>query len=435
MSTNNSSQSSWAQVAANPQGLKRSKKDQLDNFNALGKRGPFQVTTNYLSYLEKHSLYKNLAHAYPKSSIKHGVRIRFCTKFPATLVAILENIKKVYPKMVSIDPKYLKGTIDVGFKTKDDADEASTNDFIVKLGGIDQHIATTRTRYHADEHTFIAFEGLPMDVEREEIQLALEEGLASYGEIIQLEYQECHLVKGMAMPKAIALIKSKPEVTKNISLIPRYAFFKIGNEATSTFKVFPEAAPPICQKCERVGHRATACPTTVEGLLRCEEDFSMDDDIENIATSAFMWGAHTTIKVIDPVTQKERKLAAEALKKAALKKEADEKREQQKKKETDSNKMDDEVSNTSHEFPGTDSQTPLTPNVADSNQNGGQSGVSEKFINPNFAKEKLTNDGSTDPNWEENGRQTRPEFTQEPGVKKPRHSSKSVTRSRTGNLA
>ena len=77
-------------------GHKRSLKDALSDYNALKKRGQFQVGQSYLKYLEENKLYTNLANAFPKSNVKHCFCIRFPTKYLNTLVTILK-LYEVYP--------------------------------------------------------------------------------------------------------------------------------------------------------------------------------------------------------------------------------------------------------------------------------------------------------------------------------------------------
>ena len=301
-------------------GHKRSLKDALSDYNALEKRGQFQVGQSYLKYLEENKLYTNLANAFPKSNVKHGIRIRFPTKYPNTLVSILSKLREVYPTFQYMDPKYTKGTINLGFACKEDADEAAKAVFTIKSSGTDQHVATTQTRYSSDDCVFITLEGLPTTEWRKDIERELLSGLNQYGEVVQFEYQRNHMVPDAATPKAIALIRPNKEIAENISLIPRRAFLSINNNATDVFRVYPESAEPICPVCECLGHRASTCPTTVEGLIHTDSDnCNMEEDIltEETALLPYIWGTVTTCKIVEPVTHKERKNAARALKQAA----------------------------------------------------------------------------------------------------------------------
>ena len=215
---------------------------------------------------------------------------------------------------MSIDTKLVKGFIDVGFKNSTLADSAA----VVKMVVEDKVIPITRTRFSGDENLFISFDSLPTTMGREELIEGLGKGLAEYGEIIQLEMQKYDLLPNLAMSKAIAMIKPKPEVAKDLKIIPRRAFLYDNEVPTSEFRIHPEAAPPICSSCQSAGHRIRDCPSLIEGLDRSEEtEMDHEDDIDfDSACTAYPWGETANYIIVKPVTQKEKQEAKKALREA-----------------------------------------------------------------------------------------------------------------------
>lgn len=347
---------------------KRTNQEVLDHLDSLSKRQNVVLGPQYLQFIEKYGLWKNLSHAYPKSSVEHGVRVMFNTKFPVELERISAAFDDQYPAHTFVEPKYTKGYIDVGFRTASEADAAAIKPFVVKISGLDQYIPVTRTRYNKDNCIFLSFENLPSRFLRKEVEDALQEGLRTYGEVVQFVYQKHHLFPSAATSKAIALIKPSQVIQKDISLIPRRAVLKIGDECAE-IKVFPESAPPICSLCTCIGHRQTACPSSVEGLIREEENTMGEEAEEHLADTAFTWGHTTQYKKVSPVTNQEKKAAAKALQDAKA-------RAEQEKMEVEENVNSDQTGQSfipqtgpvppqNHEnFNGPNGQTPQTPNFA-----------------------------------------------------------------------
>lgn len=299
--------------------LKRSLREGVEEFNTLSRRGDFNPSEAWLNNLNKHELFKNISFAFPRANVEHGIRIKFNPKHPYMLDAVFDAIEPTYPKAVFIDPKYLRGIIDLGFQCKEDADEAAKIPLMIKSSGVPTRVATTRTRYSGDSELFITFEDLPTSEKKENIVQGIQEGLKEYGEIVQLEFQTPYKTK-LACRKAIALIRPSPEVSEDMTLIPRRAFLQLSNpdgsgRASRTFKIYPERAPPICTVCSNLGHRAEACPTTVEGLDRASDD-TMEDMEDDSALATYRWGETTAYKIVEPVSNQERREANIALKKA-----------------------------------------------------------------------------------------------------------------------
>lgn len=291
--------------ASATQGIKRTVKHAADSYAALLKKGPFVPSTQYLKHLEDRQAYRNITHALPKSAIQFGIRINFGIINPMLVDPVSEAIGKLFPKAVSIDTKLVKGFIDVGFKTADDANAAATANMTVN----DKVIPITRTRYSGDQNLFISFDSLPTTMGRKELLQELREGLGNYGEVIQLEMQRYDLLPNLAMSKAIAMIKPNKNVAKDLTIIPRLAFLYDKGVPTADFRIHPEAAPPICSNCKAAGHRVRDCPDLIEGLER-EDDDDMDDDLDlSSAQAPCPWGDDKNYKVVDPVTRKERQIA------------------------------------------------------------------------------------------------------------------------------
>ena len=277
-------------------------------------KGP-TVSKELLKYLEKHKAYKTITHSFPKSSIDHGIRVTL-GHFNALMMDELKvQLKTCLPSAVSTEPKWYKGFIDIGFKSADEADKAALA--IIQVQG--QPLDITRTRHNEDENLYISFSKLPTDMSRNELTARLKVGLASYGKILKFEMEEDAFMPHLAMSRAIAIIAPKPDVRDNISIIPRNAFFYVGEEGdiSREFKITPEDAPKICNFCDCVGHVAAACPQTVEGLdllLNEVEDVNMGEGDISTALS-YPWGEFSDYVVVDPVTQQQKKEAKKALKK------------------------------------------------------------------------------------------------------------------------
>ena len=90
---------------------------------------------------------------------------------------------------MSLHQSSLKEFFDLGFATKDYADQASLKKLVVDVadskGKVTTHtLATTRTRYNQDKTLFVSFESLPLDMPREEVKAQLQSCLAQYGEVV-----------------------------------------------------------------------------------------------------------------------------------------------------------------------------------------------------------------------------------------------------------
>jgi hypothetical protein len=131
-----------------------------------------------------------------------------------------------------------------------------------------------------------------------------------------MEEDEC--MPHLAMSRAIAIITPNPEVSDNISIIPRVAYLYDSNGNVSReFKVNPEDAPTICNHCDCVGHVAAACPKTVEGLdllMNSDDEVSMGEGDISTALS-YPWGEYSDYVVVEPVTQNQKKAAKKAINK------------------------------------------------------------------------------------------------------------------------
>lgn len=295
-----------------------------DQYSALLQKGPFVPSEEYLKHLEKRQAYKMITHSLPKSSREHGIRINYGIVDAMLVDDVRDSIKNNFEKAVSIDTKFLKGFIDLGFQTKDEADDAALVQLIIK----NQKIPVIRTRYSGDQNIFITIDQIPTNYPRKWIIQQLESGLSGYGEVLQFEMQTDDVLPNLAMSKAIAIIAPNEEVRKDKDLIPRRAhLIDSEDKCTETFRIYPEDATPVCSHCDSVGHRIKSCPFTVEGLQRqledTTEDISDKDNPENGeefdekvegGSFSYEWGHLSSYLIIDGVTNRERKQAKEFLK-------------------------------------------------------------------------------------------------------------------------
>ena len=104
--------------------------------------------------LEENLLNKNIFHARPKSKSVYGLRIKFAEFDPMQLELVAKAACELYPEMICAEPKYLKGFIDISFKTEEIAAEAAK----VCLNVNNRLVPICRTCFAHDENILIAYE-------------------------------------------------------------------------------------------------------------------------------------------------------------------------------------------------------------------------------------------------------------------------------------
>lgn len=304
---------SWASVA---QGPKRSIQSQLLSFTQKTKKGPYVPSEGWLKFVTTEKWYNDITRALPKSAIPHGIRVNFGGD-PSTFIDAAATVQKTYPNAVAVQQGPLKDFFDLGFETKEEADEAATLTLRAKVtspNGKTQEviIPTTRTRYNLDESLFISFDGLPMDMKREKVKKSLLEGLEKYGEIVQFELLKNPYMPHLTTSKAMAMIKPNKKTLANLNCIPRRAYVRKDNGETSVeFRVFPKKTPPMCAKCNALGHREALCPTTVEGIQAADmaEKAQQGPDGQVDASIAMEWGSQAEYCVVKPRRSEPKKKA------------------------------------------------------------------------------------------------------------------------------
>lgn len=248
----------------------------------------------------------------------HGIRLYTGILNDYKVKELSAQLESVFPNAVSASDNLYRGFMDIGFETSTEADEASLA--IITSGH--KPVRISRTRHKDDNSIFISLLQLPTNMPRKELLEALMEGLSAYGTVVKLEMEQSLLMPQLSAPRAIAILKPKPHILNDITLIPRCAFIIRKNGiATSNFQVRPEQAPPVCAHCSFIGHRANACPKTVEGLKRImegneDEDINMDEDPQTNSNSAkygYPWGEHAEYNVVTPVSTQERNAAKRAI--------------------------------------------------------------------------------------------------------------------------
>ena len=303
------------------QGQKQSVKGQLVNFTRSTKKGPFIPTEGWMKFVTSERWFEDITRALPKSPVPHGVRVNFRGD-PATFQEAAKAIATTYPKAVSLQQSPLKDFFDLGFLTKEDADQAAEEVFTVEVtdhkGKITKTtLPTTRTRFNKDTTLFISFEALPLDMSREEVESQLKNGLAKYDVIVQFELLKNPYMSHLSTAKAMAMISPLDAITT--ASIPRRAtILKADGTTSSEFKVFPEQTPPICALCSALGHREALCPSTIEGVWAAEEANQQEPaGSEATGTQAnalkpLPWGSLAEYQMVAPITNCQKKAQAKA---------------------------------------------------------------------------------------------------------------------------
>ena len=112
---------SWAKVV---QGQKRNVQEQMANLTRTTKKGPYVPTEGWLKFVTSDHWFKDISRALPKLSLHHGIRIEFKGD-PAVFQEAAKAVKEVYPRAVSLHQSPLKDFFDLGFLSKEDADQAA----------------------------------------------------------------------------------------------------------------------------------------------------------------------------------------------------------------------------------------------------------------------------------------------------------------------
>lgn len=228
-----------------------------------------------MKFVTSEHWFQDITRALPKSPVPHGIRVNFGgdhTQFQEAAKAVAT----AYPKAMSLHQSLMKDFFDLGFLCKVDADQAAEETFTLEItdpkGKKTQKVLpTTRTQFNQDTTLFMSFEALPLDMIRGEVGTQLKDGLAKYGDIVQLELLKNPYMGHLTTPKAMAMIK--PFADDSLSSIPCCAIIiKKDGTLSSNFKVFPEKTPPICALCSALGHREALCPTTIAGVQAAEQD-------------------------------------------------------------------------------------------------------------------------------------------------------------------
>ena len=227
---------------------------------------------------------------------------------------MLKAAALAYPKARGIEKKYYQGFFDLTFHNAADAEEAAAIPLVVN----NRRIPTSRCRWNQDETIYITLTKIPTTLTREDTIKQLTKGLETYGEIINFEMESDDILNHLTMPRAIAIIKPNEEVLADLTLIPQsaYLYDDQTEQVTEGFRISPETAPPICGSCNCIGHQATACPKTVEGIqqLMDEQDDDMDDDNKLYTNDhEYPWGETANYKVVELVTPHARRAAKKAI--------------------------------------------------------------------------------------------------------------------------
>lgn len=213
----------------------------------------FRPSNAYSGWLRSERVFGFQQKPLPKSHVRHGLRVNFGFTHELKMGACKQAAAKHFKGIIYSTECLNKGYFDLGFKTKEEADEAAKVTLVVE----GRPVFTTRTRLPGDETLFISFDLLPTDVAREETCENLIMGLASYGEVRQFEMEVDKYLPQCARQKAFAVIIPNEDVKSDIQVIPRQAYFH-GLDGR-TFKITPEGAPPVCSKCKDLGHTPRQC--------------------------------------------------------------------------------------------------------------------------------------------------------------------------------
>ncbi|KAI0226374.1 hypothetical protein L0F63_002664, partial [Massospora cicadina] len=214
------------------------------------------------------------------------------------------------------------GWLDLGFESKEAADEAAAVRIVVDLPEGQWVIKTKRTRWTKSNQIFLTFGFLPTMVKRDILEQHLKDGLAVYSEIQSFEMQRFTLMPHLCTGKAIAVLIPTEEIVKDLTQIPHSIFIDIAGHTTDPFWVTVDSAPPICTHCDAFSNKAHACPTK-EGVTFQEHPLaamaSGEAHYEPTANTkeAFPWGAQGCYLLVKPISPQERKKANQARRAAA----------------------------------------------------------------------------------------------------------------------
>ena len=180
---------------------------------------------------------------------------------PYLVIEIAQAAQTTYVKQTAAHSCTDKGYFELAFASAADANKAAS--ILLKVKNC--FVPTIRTQYAKDTNLFIGFEDLPCTISREDLLNHLKDGLMCYGNIIKLKLNQDPLFFNSSSSRGYAIIEPLPNVNEDIALIPRMAHFTQDGFSSSSFKVIPERAPPICPRCQHIVHTENACP---DNLLR-----------------------------------------------------------------------------------------------------------------------------------------------------------------------
>lgn len=330
------------------------------NTNSPLKQKTFIADKAYLEFLAHQLKPHKGRFLRPKSGQDFGLRVYFGETDPYIGIELAKQARILWPKHTGANANYTGGIIDICFANEADAKAAEAEPTIFRS----RHIRTTRTRHYSDKSLYIGFDNLPQNIRDIDLKDYLEDGLQSYGTLIEFELQYDPLLPSSTPAKAFGVILPNDNTTENISAIPRKAFIFQNKIKSREFNIYPEKAPPVCSKCEHIGHRDNACPSDIRAYLKAQsEAIEIDDKMDDndhfnakIISDAFLgsvnegplkgsyvateWGKISGYNVISPITKaeiKSKKLAKQ------LEKSVNKPKENNNKEDVNSNNPDEIV--------------------------------------------------------------------------------------------
>lgn len=354
-----------------------------------------QLSKEFLKYLDTRKSYKTINHSFPKSIMEHGIRISLGNFNAVMMDELKQQLKTTMPNAVCTAPKWQSGFVDIGFRSAVEADQAALTIITIQPNNT---LQITRTRFREDENLYISFSKLPTTIPRAELMARLRQGLNNYGRIINFEMEQDELLPNCAMSKAIAIIAPNKTVREDPTVIPREAFFFLGEKqtiASRTFHVKPEDSAPICKECNAIGHMQFECPRTVAGIQLLMKEDSMEDQYDNAEIVPSEWGTEASINVVEPVTTATKKEAKKALKKKAYAEKQEEIKQKQQAIIDDAAKLADQIFAEEVRLEQGEREKNFTPEHIAERKVDGEEMEEKSHENSIFISENLSQNSST----------------------------------------